>query len=122
MRAQEETRQGNGAQAVAWRGAGMAVRRVIRVPVTERVLALTFDDGSTPRGTPQILRVLRENPVRATSLVIGHRPSATPVPLPRKFATEWRWEVKLQPPGAAEEERRSEVDRAQQAITAAGED
>ncbi|MEX0990973.1 MAG: polysaccharide deacetylase family protein [Actinomycetota bacterium] len=36
-----------------------------------KALALTFDDGPDPDGTPQILRILREEKVEATFFVVG---------------------------------------------------
>jgi peptidoglycan-N-acetylglucosamine deacetylase len=42
-----------------------------RGPVTGREIALTFDDGPHPAYTPQILRILRQNHVKATFFVVG---------------------------------------------------
>lgn len=44
---------------------------VPRVETSERVVALTFDDGPTPEATDQVLSVLRERGVKATFFVIG---------------------------------------------------
>lgn len=44
---------------------------VPRVETSERIVALTFDDGPTPEATTQILSVLRERGVKATFFVIG---------------------------------------------------
>ena len=44
---------------------------VPRVNTSERVVALTFDDGPTPAATNQILPILRERDVKATFFVIG---------------------------------------------------
>jgi peptidoglycan/xylan/chitin deacetylase (PgdA/CDA1 family) len=51
---------------------------IIRAPITERVLALTFDDGPTAKWTPPILRVLRQNHVAATFFVIGRQAQRYP--------------------------------------------
>ena len=54
---------------------GAAVSRpatvITRAPVTQKVVALTFDDGPTPKWTPQILAVLNAAHVKATFFVIG---------------------------------------------------
>jgi peptidoglycan-N-acetylglucosamine deacetylase len=44
---------------------------IARVNISEKVVALTFDDGPTPGGTSEILRVLDEMQVKATFFVIG---------------------------------------------------
>lgn len=44
---------------------------VPRVSTSEKVVALTFDDGPTSSGTGEILRVLDEMKVKATFFVIG---------------------------------------------------
>jgi peptidoglycan-N-acetylglucosamine deacetylase len=44
---------------------------VPRVETSERVVALTFDDGPTPEATEQILAILRARGVKATFFVIG---------------------------------------------------
>jgi peptidoglycan/xylan/chitin deacetylase (PgdA/CDA1 family) len=44
---------------------------VPRVNTSEKVVALTFDDGPTPSGTSEILKVLDEMHVKATFFVIG---------------------------------------------------
>ena len=41
------------------------------VPVPDRQVALTFDDGPDPRWTPEILAVLRRHRVKATFFVVG---------------------------------------------------
>ena len=40
-------------------------------PVTDRVVALTFDDGPDPRWTPPILQILHEEGVQATFCVLA---------------------------------------------------
>ncbi len=42
-----------------------------RVNTSEKVIALTFDDGPTVNGTDEILRILAEQNVKATFFVIG---------------------------------------------------
>ena len=42
-----------------------------RVNTSEKVVALTFDDGPSPNGTSEILKVLGEMRVKATFFVIG---------------------------------------------------
>ncbi len=44
---------------------------VPRVNTSEKVVALTFDDGPTPSATSEILKVLDEKRVKATFLVTG---------------------------------------------------
>jgi chitin deacetylase len=44
---------------------------VPRVETSERVVALTFDDGPTPEATTQILSILRDRGIKATFFVIG---------------------------------------------------
>lgn len=44
---------------------------VPRVETSQRVVALTFDDGPTPEAVDQVLSVLRERKVKATFFLIG---------------------------------------------------
>lgn len=45
---------------------------IIRQAITpHKIVALTFDDGPSPRWTPKILRILQQNHVRATFFLIG---------------------------------------------------
>ena len=46
-------------------------RIVPRVNTSEKIVSLTFDDGPTPNGTNDILKVLDEKNVKATFFVIG---------------------------------------------------
>lgn len=46
-------------------------RIVPRVETSQRLVALTFDDGPTPGATAEVLRLLRERGVRATFFVTG---------------------------------------------------
>jgi len=52
---------------------------VNRVTTEEKVVALTFDDGPTPRYTPGILAMLAEQDVKATFFLIGNEIVANPV-------------------------------------------
>jgi peptidoglycan/xylan/chitin deacetylase (PgdA/CDA1 family) len=51
---------------------------VTSVPTAEKVVALTFDDGPTPRWTPAILNLLKEEHVKATFFVIGRQVARYP--------------------------------------------
>jgi peptidoglycan/xylan/chitin deacetylase (PgdA/CDA1 family) len=53
-------------------------RIVPRVATTERVVALTFDDGPEPRITPHVLDVLAQQRVHATFFVEGRRSEQHP--------------------------------------------
>ncbi|MFC5402175.1 polysaccharide deacetylase family protein [Cohnella soli] len=46
---------------------------VWEVPMKEKLIALTFDDGPNPRTTPQILDLLAQNEAKATFFVVGKR-------------------------------------------------
>jgi peptidoglycan-N-acetylglucosamine deacetylase len=41
------------------------------VETSQKIVALTFDDGPTPNGTNQILAILAEENVKATFFVTG---------------------------------------------------
>lgn len=66
-----------------WTGPRWLVPRLARrssrclycVPVGQRVVALTFDDGPHPETTPAILRMLRAHGARATFFLIADRVS-----------------------------------------------
>jgi peptidoglycan/xylan/chitin deacetylase (PgdA/CDA1 family) len=47
------------------------IRTVWHVPTTERVVALTFDDGPEPNWTPRVLEVLAEMEAPATFFLVG---------------------------------------------------
>lgn len=51
---------------------------VPRVDTTERVVALTFDDGPTPRFTDEVLAILRDEDVKATFFVNGAKLARNP--------------------------------------------
>ena len=62
--------------------------RVIgRLPSTDRVVALTFDDGPNPSATPRILDMLREHDVAATFFLLGKHVELWPS-LARRIADE----------------------------------
>ena len=49
-----------------------------RGPATDRIAYLTFDDGPTPKVTPQLLEVLARRRVPATFFLVGHRAQQHP--------------------------------------------
>jgi peptidoglycan/xylan/chitin deacetylase (PgdA/CDA1 family) len=51
---------------------------VTQVPIAEKAVALTFDDGPTPRWTPQVLALLTQEHVPATFFVIGQQVARYP--------------------------------------------
>jgi len=57
-----------------------------RVPVSEKFIALTFDDGPHPQNTPRLLDLLRERNVKATFYVIGRSVDLHPGVLRRTVA------------------------------------
>jgi len=42
-----------------------------RVPVTDKYIAMTFDDGPTPQNTPRLLDMLRARNIKATFYMVG---------------------------------------------------
>lgn len=74
------------AGAAIWCGPGLAVHappvaRALGVPLTlegEGGVALTFDDGPHPEGTPAVLAALREHQVRATFFLVGEQVARYP--------------------------------------------
>jgi peptidoglycan/xylan/chitin deacetylase (PgdA/CDA1 family) len=42
-----------------------------RVPVQEKVVYLTFDDGPVPEATPEVLKILKEHGIKATFFCVG---------------------------------------------------
>lgn len=57
---------------------GMFVDVIARGPEDARGVALTFDDGPSPRSTPKILDLLDEANAKATFFVIGKKAEAHP--------------------------------------------
>jgi peptidoglycan/xylan/chitin deacetylase (PgdA/CDA1 family) len=53
-------------------------RIVWRADVSEKLIALSFDDGPSPRHTPQVLDILARRRARATFFLIGERAAAHP--------------------------------------------
>jgi peptidoglycan-N-acetylglucosamine deacetylase len=43
------------------------------IPTSERVVAISFDDGPDPVYTPQVLEILREHGIKATFFLVGER-------------------------------------------------
>ena len=65
--------------ALGWRAHGAPAARVVRaVPVQEKAVALTFDDGPSPAYTPRVLKLLEENGAKATFFVIGRQVARHP--------------------------------------------
>jgi peptidoglycan-N-acetylglucosamine deacetylase len=58
-----------------------------RLPTTEPIVSLTFDDGPNPSATPLILDALRREQVRATFFVLGRHADRWPH-LVRRMADE----------------------------------
>ena len=56
------------------------------VPTTEKVVALTFDDGPHPRFTDEILGILEKEKIRATFFVIGSNVETYPAVVQRVIA------------------------------------
>ncbi|HET7814953.1 MAG TPA: polysaccharide deacetylase family protein [Candidatus Baltobacteraceae bacterium] len=59
---------------------------VTKGPPTQRVVALTFDDGPNPPYTTQILRVLEQEHVHATFFLVGRAAAAYPWVVRREVA------------------------------------
>lgn len=57
---------------------GVFGRTLLRGPAGRAQVALTFDDGPSPVGTPQVLAALARHGVRATFFVIGERAARYP--------------------------------------------
>ncbi|WP_313954532.1 polysaccharide deacetylase family protein [Aulosira sp. FACHB-615] len=49
-----------------------------KLPTTDKVIALTFDDGPGPKNTTQILEILKQNHIKATFFLIGQMVSYHP--------------------------------------------
>ncbi len=58
---------------VIWKSARLdyLARSVSRVPIKQKLIALTFDAGSTDRGSREILQILKEKKLRCTIFVTG---------------------------------------------------
>ncbi len=65
---------------------GKTIHRVT-LPSTDKIVALTFDDGPDPKFTPQILDILKREQIKATFFVIGRSVEAYPE-LTQRIASE----------------------------------
>jgi peptidoglycan/xylan/chitin deacetylase (PgdA/CDA1 family) len=61
-------------------------RVVWHAPMTDKLIALTFDDGPMPDNTAPILDILAEKKVRATFMVVGSRVAQNPDLFRREIA------------------------------------
>jgi peptidoglycan/xylan/chitin deacetylase (PgdA/CDA1 family) len=59
-------------------GVADGLRTARTLPSTDRSVALTFDDGPHPRGTPAVLEILREHAAVATFFVVGEQVRRAP--------------------------------------------
>lgn len=50
---------------------GLFLKPIYHLPLNEKVIALTFDDGPNPKYTPKILNILAHYQVKATFFVLG---------------------------------------------------
>ena len=68
------------AASTAWAGAGTGhdgyEGALFDVPVTQKVVALSFDDGPDPRWTPHVLDLLRAHDAHATFFLVGEHAKA----------------------------------------------
>jgi chitin deacetylase len=55
-----------------------AVVEVVKLPQSQKVIALTFDDGPWPHSTDQVLSILKENNIKATFFMIGQNVKSNP--------------------------------------------
>jgi peptidoglycan-N-acetylglucosamine deacetylase len=67
-----------GTAGVFWPERGMYGRTLWRGPTTRPELALTFDDGPSPKTTPRVLAELAKSGVRATFFLVGRKALAHP--------------------------------------------
>jgi peptidoglycan/xylan/chitin deacetylase (PgdA/CDA1 family) len=88
------------------------------------LLALTFDDGPDPRGTPAVLAALRAAEVTATFFVLGERVEAHPALLRRVIDAGHCVEVHgyghVRHPETARASVANDLDRALEALHSAG--
>ncbi|MBQ9138404.1 MAG: polysaccharide deacetylase family protein [Alistipes sp.] len=59
-------------------GSNVYLRTLCRAATTERVVALTFDDGPDPVMTPLVLDTLRQRGVKATFFLVGSKVAQHP--------------------------------------------
>ena len=69
---------GGAAHGMFHRNSPLFGRALSRLSTTDRIVALTFDDGPHPRATPRILDVLRAEGVPATFFVLGRHADRWP--------------------------------------------
>jgi peptidoglycan-N-acetylglucosamine deacetylase len=75
---------GFGAAVIVWPGRSTptppSARKgaVFRVQTTQKVVAITFDDGPDPRWTPRVLQLLEQYRAHATFFLIGRNAVANP--------------------------------------------
>ena len=88
------------------------------------MLALTFDDGPDPRGTPAVLDALRAAAATATFFVLGERVQEQPALLGRMIDEGHRVEVHghrhLRHPRTSRAEVEQDIDQALQVLADAG--
>lgn len=53
--------------------AGVYLKAICRIKTSEKIVALTFDDGPHPTQTPKVLDVLKEKKIPATFFCIGDK-------------------------------------------------
>src|SRR5690349_11422479 len=59
---------------------------VPRVETSQKVIALTFDDGPTVEGTAEILAILKQENIKATFFLIGAEIEKNPEPVKQIIA------------------------------------
>lgn len=94
-----------------------------RIRTSEKVIAITFDDGPHPQNTPRLLDMLKERGVRATFYVVGNMARFNPQILRRMVAEGHEIGNHTVTHGTlsrmSDEGLRSELSRAHQQILAA---
>ncbi|BAZ38866.1 polysaccharide deacetylase [Calothrix sp. NIES-4101] len=107
---QEEAKQKGVYQAIPKRYQGTTLNAV-KPNASDKIIALTFDDGPWPKYTEQILSILKENNVKGTFFVIGRNMKNFPE-IGKKIVAEghtianhtWHhWYHRLNPKAAAYE-------------------
>ena len=59
------------ALSVLLMGADIKAKQILKIPTTEKILYLTFDDGPHPRVTPKVLKTLKRHSIKATFFLLG---------------------------------------------------
>lgn len=57
-----------------------------KIPTSQKLVAITIDDGPHPKTTPEILEVLKEKGVKATFFVLGDKVEKSPALLVQEVA------------------------------------